>query len=125
MHTIFDDENIYNLLDEDISQPDIENFLKIYRPRSKHNLSNEEIIYLIQKERDRQKNILEVSEEESSDIDISFLKKEFDTLIQENVSDEDFVSNREKMEAACASLKKPNGANQVANHIADLVSKIN
>ena len=34
-------------------------------------------------------------------------------------------SNREKMEAACASLKKPNGANQVANHIADLVSKIN
>ena len=98
MHIIFDDENIYNLLDEDISQPDIENFLKIYRPRSKHNLSNEEIIYLIQKERDRQKNILEIPEEESSDIDISFLKKEFDTLIQENVSDEDFVSNREKMD---------------------------
>ena len=51
------------------------------------------------------------------DVTIENIDSALDTIMDD--------SKREKMKSACDSLRKPNGANQVASHIVDLLGNIN
>ena len=97
MHEIFYDDMYLNWIEEDTPIIKIESALEILDEKTKKGLSNQEIINLIQNERNRQKEINLKLDGASGDADISFLKKEFDTLTQESVNEDKFVSKKEKM----------------------------
>ena len=98
MHEIFYDDLYANWIEEDTPIIEIENALKILPESTKKGLSNEDIVNLIQNERDRQRGLISKLDNDSSDIDTSFLKKEFDTLTQEKVNEDKFVSKKEDMD---------------------------
>ena len=98
MHEIFYDDMFAYWIVEDTTFIKFESALEILVENKKNGLSYQEIIDLIQNERNRQKEINLKLDGASGDADISFLKKEFDTLTQENVNEDKFVSKKEKMD---------------------------
>ena len=122
MHEIFNDDMYQNWIEEDTSIIEIENALQIFPESVKRGLSNEEIINLIQNERNRQREINLKSDGESGETDISFLKKEFDTLTQENVNEEKFVSKKEKMSKYSEKINEViNGLHSVSKLVSTTV----
>ena len=75
MHEIFYDDMYANWIEEDTPIIKIESALEILDEKTKKGLSNQEIINLIQNERNRQKEINSKFDGASGDADISFLKK--------------------------------------------------
>lgn len=63
----------------------------------KYSMSTENMLKLIEEERDAAEHQSQENNDDNSleDLDDSFLKKEFETLIKENVNEEDFVSKKE------------------------------